>query len=578
MTGRSIHFVVIIALVGVCSVGCRHLVLTPRPDVSHVVQGSVYMVASDHPLASRAGASILARGGNAVDAAAATSLALCVARPESTGIGGGGFMMLKRRGEVPRVLDYRETAPGACRPDAYLDKKGKRIQSRSVRGPWAVGVPGLLRGLSMALADHGTMSLAEVIQPAIELAENGVVVDAYTHAAFERVAAQFSLDPALSGDFGELPRIFLRSGRVPAVGSTMRQPELARTLRAIARDGAETFYTGEISRRIIAEIQRLGGPMTAEDMATYAVQVRAPLIGSYRGYTVAAMPPPSAGGACLIQMLNVLEGLDMPRLAPGTRHHVLVEAMKHAYADRSAYLGDADALPGITNDVARMIAIETAASIRASIDMSRTHRDPLHYGSVFAGGDAGTTHYCVMDADGMVVSATETINYAFGSFIVVPGTGIVLNNELDDFTISDSPTNAYGLAYSKRNEIRPGRRPLSSMSPTLLLRGDDVVIATGAAGGQRIITATLQAILQVVEFGADAGQAVAAPRVHHQWIPNRLYADDGISEEIRQALGARGHEPVSFRYHSGICQMIHLDRGVIYGVSDPRKGGKPAGR
>jgi gamma-glutamyltranspeptidase/glutathione hydrolase len=578
MICRFLHTVIIIALAGVLSAGCRHVPVSAHPDAVHVARGTIYMVAADHPLASRTGESVLARGGNAVDAAVATSFALCVTRPYSTGIGGGGFMMIKRPGGAPLILDYRETAPAACRPDAYLDEHGKRITGRSVRGPWAVGVPGLLRGLSMALADYGTMPLAELMQPAIDLAEKGFAIDAHTHSVLKSLATHAALDSAASANLSNLLQIYLENGRAPKIGSIMRQPELARTLRTIARDGVETFYTGDLARTIVAEIQERNGPMVAEDLADYRVQIRDPLIGSYRGYSVAAMPPPSSGGACLIQMLKVIEGFDSSRLDPASRYHVLAEAMKHAYADRSAYLGDADATPGILADVERMISPQTVATIQNSIDLSRTHRDPLYYGTSFAGGDAGTTHYCVIDANGMAVSATETINYPFGAYVVVPGTGIVLNNELDDFTISDSPTNAYGLAYSRRNEIGPGRRPLSSMSPTLLLKGDDVVIAAGASGGQRIITATLQSIIQVAESGLDAGQAVAAPRIHHQWIPDRLYLDDGIPENVRQALRTRGHDAVPFRYHSGVCQMIHVVDGVIYGVSDPRKGGQPAGK
>lgn len=574
---RYLHLAVSLAAAAVLSAGCRHTSLSGASRPAEVVEGTRHMVAADHPLASEAGASILARGGNAVDAAVATSLALCVTRPYSTGIGGGGFMMIKRPGDDPLILDYRETAPAACRPQAYIDANGDEVPGRGPRGPWTVGVPGLLRGLAQALDMYGTMSLAELAKPAIDLAERGFAVDAHTHSVLESLATHCSLNPNSPGA-RELARIYLDDGRPLQVGHTLSQPELARTLRTIADQGVDVFYTGELAGAMARAVRDLGGPMAAEDLAGYEVMTREPLYGAYRGYRVAAMPPPSAGGACLVQMLNVIEGFDIAQLDPVARYHVLAEAMKHAYADRSAYLGDADANPAVHADVAKMVSSEAAARIQGAIDLERTHQDPLHYGSAFAGGDAGTTHFCVVDESGMAVAATETINYPFGSYVVVPGTGIVLNNELDDFTISGSPTNSYGLAYSTRNSIGPGRRPLSSMSPTMLLQGDEVAIIAGASGGQRIITSTLQSILQITELGKAPGPAVAAPRVHHQWIPNRLQIDDGIPDDVRAALRARGHNIVSFRYHSGVCQLVYRSGGLWHGVSEPRKGGRPAGR
>lgn len=559
--------------------GCAHPFLSSRPAGRHAAEGRRYMVAADHELASRAGAEILERGGNAVDAAVATSLALCVTRPYSTGLGGGGFMMIKLVGRDPVVLDYRETAPAGCHAATYLDGAGARVPGKSVRGPWSVGTPGLLRGLQYALEHYGTMTWLDVSARAIELARHGFKVDAHTHEVMQSVSTRLSESGRDPSAYPELERIFFKDGLEPyAVGEVLRQPDLAESLRRIASAGAEDFYTGALADRLLDLMRSENGPLSAGDLAAYRVRVRKPLMGRFQGYTVVGMPPPSSGGACMIQMLGVLDGYDLIAMDAGAYHHLLVECMKHAYAARSALLGDADADPAIAQDAARMVSSPEIKRIRAAIDLSRTRADPRSYGDAFAGPDSGTSHYSVVDSQGNAVAATETINYGFGSFMVVPNTGIVLNNELNDFTISGAPTNAYGMTFSSRNAIQPGHRPLSSMSPTMVLDGDRVVIAAGASGGTRIITATMQSILQVLVWGKHPAMAVNAPRVHHQWIPDIVYADDGISSTTRAALEQRGHTLAGFRTQSGVCQLIHVTKGRILAASDARKGGRPAGR
>lgn len=540
--------------------------------------GSEYAVAADHELASRAGADILAKGGNAVDAAVATSFALAVTRPYSAGLGGGGFMMIKPAGGKAVVLDYREEAPSGAVASAYLDGKGEVVPGKTETGVWAVGVPGHVRGVLKALAEYGTMTRAEVMAPAIALAEDGFPVDEHTHHAMEAVSergAKHGLDAVSAA---AIAKIFLSDGKPYSVGATLKQPALARSLRLIAERGESAFYEGEIGKAIVETIRRGGGPMTAADLAGYRVETREPLRGSYRGYTVLGMPPPSSGGACVVQVLQVLDGYPKGSLDLPSFYAIFVEALKHAFADRAAKLGDADVHRVVHADVAEMISPAHAAKIRAAIVPGETHA-PERYGIAGLKEDHGTTHYSVMDKDGNAVAATETINTYFGSLVVAGDTGITLNNELDDFSIRTDVPNAFGLLMSTRNVIAPGQRPLSSMSPTILLKDGEAVLSVGGSGGPRIITATLQTILQIVEFGKSPAEAVAFGRVHHQWAPNQVFAEKRLPEEAWLRLENDGHAVVELpASREAASQVVVLDGGRLAAASDPRKGGRPAGR
>ncbi|MFH1724875.1 MAG: gamma-glutamyltransferase [Elusimicrobiota bacterium] len=556
--------------------GCAHGGLPDAPR-TWGLEGREQMVAADHPVASEVGARILEAGGNAVDAAVATSLALAVTRPFSAGVGGGGFMLIKFRGKEPAILDYRETAPAAAVPAAYVDGGGEVIAGKTMSGHWAAGVPGEIRGLDQALRTYGTMELADVAAPAIELAETGFPVDAMTRKAMKRLAERLKELPD-PGEWGaEIARIFLKDGKPYALGETLRQPDLAATLRAVAAEGPDALYRGRIAGLIAADMERHGGPMTADDLAAYEVKVRTPLRGRFRGFEVMGMPPPSSGGACLIQMLQVLDGYDPKELDAPSYYHFMVESMKHAFADRAAFLGDPDAQPEIAEDAAGMISPERAARARAAIRSDRTG-EPTRYGVHWLKDDQGTTHYNVFDRHGNAVAATESINHAFGSLVVPPGTGVVLNDELDDFRVRVGAPDEFGLPIPDRNLIRPGHRPMSSMSPTLLLKDGEAVLAAGASGGPRIITATLQAIVNIVDFGLRPDEAVAAKRVHHQWSPDLVRVEEGLPAAIRMRLLDSGHRLARYKSHAGICQVIYKDGDVLYGASDPRKGGRPAGR
>lgn len=537
-----------------------------------------HVVAADHPLASAAGAEILAAGGNVVDAAAATSFALAVLRPYSAGLGGGGFMILYRRGEEPVVLDYRETAPTGSVPAAYLDSAGKVIRGKTVHGLWAVGVPGQLRGIVHALETYGTMDLKTVMAPAIRLAKEGFPVDSHTHEAMAFLAKKLrALGPAGRREpYAEVRRLFLREGRPYRIGQILRQRDLAKTLEAIAEKGPDYFYESGFAEKLLSLEGRNGGPMTPGDLAGYKVRVRKPLESRFRGYTVLGMPPPSSGGACLMQILNVLDDVRPDRIEPEAYTHLLVEGMRHSFADRAAFLGDADFHPEVDGDVSTMISRAHARMVRAAVAPGRTF-PAQYYGLRGLKDDSGTTHYSIIDRHGNAVAATETINTYFGSLVVVPGTGVVLNNELDDFTIRTGVPNEFGLLMSERNLISPGKRPLSSMSPTILVERGRAVLAAGGSGGPRIITGTLQTILNVVDFGMSPEKAVAAKRLHHQWSPDRLLVEKGYNADLRRSLEDAGHRFGEYR-HEAAVQMVYRKSSGLYGASDPRKGGAPAGR
>lgn len=542
--------------------------------------GGAYMVAADHEAASRAGAEILAKGGNAVDAAAAVSFALAVVRPESCGMGGGGFLILHRTGHRPVVLDYRETVPARADLTHYRDGKGKPIPDKTKRGAWAVGTPGQVKGQLLAFERYGSgkLSRKEILAPAIRLAREGVVVDGTLHRVLKNLAAACRKQPAYRQRFAELCRVFLNDGEPHAVGERIHRTDIATTLEAIARNGADAFYRGPIGSKIAAEIARRGGPLREEDLAGYTVRTLEPLRGVFGPYEIVAMPPPSSGGAVILQILNVLSAREknIAKSCPATigGSHRLVEAMKHAFADRAAFLGDRS--PAVLADVQRMISQQRARAVAAGMDADKT-KATTAYGLRAVPDDGGTSHFCVVDSRGWAVACTETINLAFGSYVMVPGTGIILNNEMDDFTVDAETPNALGLTQSERNLIAPGRRPLSSMSPTIVLKDGHVVMIAGASGGPRIITATLQTLLNVLVRQMEVNEAVATPRLHHQWLPDELRAEPGVSADVVEGLRRRGHV-VKQSGGFGNVQAIHRRPDKWRGACDPRKGGKPAGR
>ncbi len=534
------------------------------------------LVVSTHHAAARAGARILEQGGNAVDAAVATAFAVGVAQPFSAGIGGGAFALVRlETGEV-QALDARETAPAAARPTMYTEPGVP--ERASVHGALAVAVPAFVPGMLELLERHGTMPLAEVLAPAIELAEEGVEIGPY-HA---RMAGY--MKTRLTADrFPETWRIQFApfesaasEGPLSMIGRRLVQKDLGQTLRLIAARGESVLRDGPVARALVDVVRERGGLLTLDDLRGYRPRWREPVLGSYRGLRVASFPPPSSGGAVLLQALNVLEGFELSGLHPrgSAAIHLVTEAMKLAFADRAAYMGDTDF---VDVPLARLISKEYAAIQRGRIDpetatrIERPGRIPE---------DAGTTHLSVTDASGRAVALTMTINTPFGSGITAPGTGVVLNNEMDDFAVAKNTPNSYGLIDTRgANLVAPGKRPLSSMTPTIVDRGGEVFMVTGSPGGPRIISTTLLSILDVVDWGLDPQAAVAAPRYHHQWDPDRLRVEPEISDDVLRALEARGHAVDRSSRHWSAAEAIvyDADLDVFLGGSDPRTDGAAVG-
>jgi gamma-glutamyltranspeptidase/glutathione hydrolase len=541
------------------------------------------MVASPQADATRAGVEVLRAGGNAVDAALAVGFALSVTDPHHSGIGGGGFLLVRLADGRAFAIDARETAPGAASRDMFL---AAGLPERASRiGALSVATPGLVAGLALAHERFATRPWAELLAPAIRLAEEGFAVGP-SHAA----SLGFWQKLGLAQAFPETAAI-----QLPADGSPIRpgfrlvQRDLAGTLRTLAEQGARSFYEGPLAKAIAGEVQRRGGLLTELDLALYRPKLREPLRGSYRGLEVLAFPPPSSGGVALLEMLNVLEGFELGALGAGSAAggHRIAEAMKLAFADRNAWLGDLDF---VDVPVAGLISKEYAEGLRARIDPPRWRRAPWTWGdseraiSVSGPGEpargGGTTHFSVADAAGNVVAATQTINLILGSGITVAGTGIVLNDEMDDFSVAPGTPNAFGLVDTRgANAIAPGKRPLSSMSPTILLRDGKPFLATGSPGGPRIISTTLLTILNVVDYGMDASEAVAAPRIHHQWLPDVLEVEPGTVADVIRGLRDRGHTVRVADREWSSAQLVVADpaSGLLAGGSDPRGDGLALG-
>jgi gamma-glutamyltranspeptidase/glutathione hydrolase len=519
-------------------------------------------VASDNELATSAGLKILERGGNAVDAAVAVAFVLAVVDPASSGIGGGGFMVIYQMKEKKaHALDFRETAPAAAQRDLYI-KGGKPVPNLTLTGALAVAVPGEIAGLAEALKRFGRLPLETVMAPAIQYATEGFPLRPHLRSVIERQL------PAMR-KFPDLARLFLSGESVPAEGERIRQPELGATLKAIAGEGPAVFYNGWVGQAIADTIKKEGGVLTLEDLKGYRPVWREPLIGRYRKRTVITMPPPSSGGIALVQMLNVLEGFKLQLFEhnSATYLHLIAETMKHAFADRAQHLGDPDF---IQVPIQKLSSRDYAAWIRSQISSVQTHA-PSFYGlASFKPEKGGTTHLSVIDGAGNAVACTLTINTQFGSKLVVPGTGIILNNEMDDFSVQQGAPNVYKLLGTDANLIQPKKRPLSSMAPTIIIQGERPALIVGASGGPRIISASLQTILNVFDFLMPLRKAIEAPRIHHQWMPNEIVVEREVPEVTRRSLERRGH---TLRETSslGVVQAVLAERSKISAEADPRK-------
>jgi gamma-glutamyltranspeptidase / glutathione hydrolase len=519
------------------------------------------LVVSDNKLATEAGMEILSRGGNAVDAAIATAFALAVVDQAASGLGGGGFMMIyDARDKRAHALDFRETAPEAARSDLYV-RNGKLAPALSLTGGLAVAVPGEVAGLLTAMKRFGSLPLAVLMTPAIRLATEGFPLDASLRYAIERQLSNMK-------KFPDLGRVFLVKDEVPPEGEIIRQAELAQTLKAIVAEGGKVFYQGWVAQAIVDTVRKEGGVLAFDDLSSYKPVWREPLVGSYRNRTVITMPPPSSGGVALIQILNVLEGHQLNQLAhnSGTYLQLLAEAMKHAFADRAQYLGDPDFVKA---PISTLISKDYATWIRGRISPIKTYPAKYYGLRNFKSEQGGTTHLSVLDRFGNAVACTLSVNTRFGSKILVPKTGIVLNNEIDDFAIYPSG-NVYGLVGNEANALQPKKRPLSSMTPTIILQGDRPELIVGAAGGPRIISATLQTTVNVLDFHMPVKEAVEAPRIHHQWMPEEINVETKLAPEAKKSLERRGHT-VKERTGLGVVQAILAKRSKIGGAVDSRK-------
>ncbi|ACA18894.1 gamma-glutamyltransferase [Methylobacterium sp. 4-46] len=526
------------------------------------------MVASQEARATRVGVAILRAGGNAVDAAVAVGFALAVTLPRAGNLGGGGFMLvhLAKRSETV-AIDYRETAPAAATRDLFLGPDGEPDPALSTASGKAVGVPGTVRGLAEALARYGSgrFTLAELIAPAEALAREGITVEDDLAASLPRAAG-------ILGRYESSRAVFFRGDRPYGWGERLVQPDLAATLRRIAEGGPDAFYRGEVAERIVAAVRGAGGAMTPEDLASYRVALRAPVRGAYRGHEVVAMPPPSSGGVHLVEILNILEGYDLAAKGAGSAEaiHLLAEAMKQAYADRAAYLGDPDR---VRVPVAGLTAKSYAARLRALIDPDRARpAGEVRAGNPLPEEPDQTTHFSVVDSEGNAVANTFTLNFSYGLGLVAAGTGVLLNNEMDDFSAKPGAQNAYGLVGGEANAVAPGARPLSSMTPAFVLRDGRLLLVTGSPGGSRIISTVLQVVTGVVDFGLNLAEAVAAPRVHHQWRPDALLVETGLSPDTLALLRAKGHRVV-VGSTSGSASSVMAVPGGWAGAADPRQRG-----
>jgi gamma-glutamyltranspeptidase/glutathione hydrolase len=560
-----------------------------KPWPREAVRGAKAMVATDEELGSKAGVEILKRGGNAVDAAVAVAFALAVVEPAAGNIGGGGFMLVRLANGRTSFLDYREVAPGAATRNMYIKPDGKLDEEASVIGCKSVAVPGTVAGLELAVKTYGTMKLAEAMGPAIRLAENGFAVS-------DKLARQLQEEKAALERFPASRQIFLNDGKMLNAGDTLKQPELAATLKRIAKNGAEEFYSGETARMIVADMVKSGGLITLQDLAGYKPRVREALRAKYESggheWEVVTSPPPSSGGVAIIEALNMLKDVPLKSWDDVESVHMVAETMRRVFADRAAYLADPDyskvPVAGLTatcyaKELAGTIDAQRASSSKA-VRAGKPHAcgvaaaGPVPSTLVSLGEGPHTTHFSVVDGDGNAVASTYTLNDSYGSHVTSTA-GFLLNDEMDDFTTQPGVPNAlFGLIQSDANAIAPGHRPLSSMTPTILLRDGKLSFVTGSPGGPTIISATLLSVINWMRLGMDAQAAINAPRFHHQWLPDQILMEENFPESTQKALEARGFA-VKRREHIGLVNAIGIDAktGERMGAADPRDNGAAVG-
>jgi gamma-glutamyltranspeptidase / glutathione hydrolase len=524
------------------------------------------MVVAQEALAAHIGVDILQRGGNAVDAAVAVGFAMAVSYPRAGNLGGGGFMVIHRAGGEDTAIDYRETAPQGINAKSFLDAEGNADPKKSRESALAIGVPGTVAGLALAAEKYGSgrFTLADLIAPAIALARAGIAVTDDTADSLPRDQPRLARWPSTAA-------IFLKpDGTAFGPGDRLVQPDLGDTLEAIAKAGPRAFYAGPIAEKIASAVEAAGGVMTADDLKDYRAIERAPVRGTYRGYDIVSMPPPSSGGAVLVEMLNILEGYDLAHAGEAQSLFLMTEAMKRAYADRAWFLGDPDV---VQVPLARLTAKSHAAEWRATIDPARaTPASEIRPPAAVPTEGGNTTHFSVVDSFGNAVANTYTLNFSYGVGLVAAGTGVLLNNELDDFAAKPDAPNAYGLLGYQANAPGPGKRPLSSMTPTIVLKDGKPFLVTGSPGGSLIINAVLQVAVDVIDRGMDIAGAVSAPRVHNQWMPDLIFAEPGVAADLVAALEARGDKVMVRRLPTSANSIMVTPAGLV-GAADPRTRG-----
>src|SRR5438270_4030988 len=546
----------------------RRAYVPPALDTVHAVAAEHGMVVAQEKISAQVGADILRRGGNAVDAAVATGFAMAVTYPRAGNIGGGGFMVIhsaERQQDI--AIDYRETAPAAMKSDSFLGSDGKPDTDKSRNSALGIGVPGTVAGLTLALEKYGSgrFTLAKILKPAIDLARDGFVVTDDMADTLPDMYRRMARWPNSARAFSRVDGSPLHDG------DRLIQTELAATLSAIAEKGPRAFYEGSIAERLASSVSNAGGIMTAEDLKLYEATVRTPVRGTYRGYDIVSMPLPSSGGTVLLETLNILEGFPLAEMKQGSvaSLHLLIEAMKRAYADRARYLGD----PAFINaPISALLAKDYAAKQRASIDPERATPAADMASARLPREGSNTTHFSVVDGFGNAVSNTYTLNFPYGVGLVAEGTGVLLNNELDDFTAAPGASNAFGLVGFEANLPGPGKRPLSSMSPTIVLKDGKPVLVTGTPGGSRIISAVTQVIVNAIDYKMDIAAAVATPRLHHQWLPEDVRFERGFSEDVLAELKAKGHKVVEQLGQTSANSIAVTPYGLL-GAPDPRTRG-----
>ncbi|EDQ6087205.1 gamma-glutamyltransferase [Salmonella enterica] len=533
-------------------------------DVFHPVRATQGMVASVDAMATQVGVDILKQGGNAVDAAVAVGYALAVTHPQAGNLGGGGFMLLRTKDGATTAIDFREMAPAGATRDMFLDEQGNPDSKKSLTSPLASGTPGTVAGLSLALEKYGSLPLNSVVRPAIKLAQEGFIVNDALADDLKTYGSEVLPHHENS------KAIFWKDGEPLKKGDKLVQQDLANSLTMIAENGPDAFYKGEIARQIAQQMQQNGGLITTDDLAAYQAVERTPVSGEYRGYQIFSMPPPSSGGVHIVQILNILENFDMKKYGFGSADamQIMAEAEKYAYADRSEYLGD----PDFVNVPWQALTSKAyAKSIAGQIDINKAKpSSEIRPGKLAPYESDQTTHFSVVDKDGNAVAVTYTLNTTFGTGIVAGNTGILLNNQMDDFSAKPGVPNVYGLVGGEANAVGPKKRPLSSMSPTIVVKDGKTWLVTGSPGGSRIITTVLQMVVNTIDFGMNVAEATNAPRFHHQWLPDELRVEKGFSPDTLKLLEQKGQK-VALKEAMGSTQSIMVGAdGELYGASDPR--------